>query len=57
MKAMVSVMRSIVHKEVPPIKGFVRGELESSGFVVKYTAQEPNISYVSYLVQVINKNI
>lgn len=45
-------MRSIVHRDEPPRKGYVRGELESSGFVIKAVPGDPKNSNVTYLVQI-----
>jgi hypothetical protein len=50
--SLISIMRSIVHSAVPPQKGYVRGELESSGFVVTPNPENPYSCKVTYVVQV-----
>lgn len=49
---MISMMRSVIHKDAPPNRRYVRGELESSGFIIKQHPDEPSWCNVTYLVQI-----
>lgn len=48
----VSVVRSVEHEKVPPKQGFVRGELVSSGFLLREVVGDPSKARVTYMIHV-----
>lgn len=48
----VSAAVSIVDSRIPETKGYVRGHLETGGYVIQAVSDNPNVSKVTYVAQV-----
>jgi len=46
----VSIVRSVIHEDTPPISGYVRGELSMSGYIIRELEGNRAKSSVTYLV-------